>query len=71
MPSHYGIGFENDKSVLPTAPDTGEQDPKEAVSWAKLRALARAFHDGQLLPKRKVLESEIEGLFEAKKYGRE
>jgi hypothetical protein len=67
MPAHHGIGLDNDQSVLATAPDTGEQDLKEAVYWAKLRALARAFHDGQLLAKRHVLQSEIEGLLEAGK----
>ena len=71
MPAHYGIGFDYDQSILPTAPETGEQDPKETVSGAKLRALARTFHDSQLLAKRQVLQSKIEGLFESGKYGRE
>ena len=46
MPVYYGIGFDNDQSLLPAAPEPGEQNPKQAVSWAKLRPLARAFHDG-------------------------
>ena len=65
MPPHHGVGFDNDQSLLPITPEPREQDPKETVSWAKLRPLARAFHDGQLLAKREVLQSEIEGLFES------
>ena len=70
MLPHHGVGFNHDQRLLPVAPEMGKQDPKETVYRAKLSPLARAFHDGQLLAKREVLQSEIEGLFESRKYGR-
>jgi hypothetical protein len=71
MPAHHGVGFDHDQSVLPAAPESGEHHPKETVSDMEPRAFVRAFHDGQLLPKRQVLQSEIEGLFESRINGPE
>ena len=32
MPPHHGLGFDNDQSLLPVAPETGKQNPEKTVS---------------------------------------
>jgi hypothetical protein len=41
--------------------------PKETVSAAEVRSFGRAFHGGQLLSKREVLQNDIKSLFESEK----
>ena len=53
MPPHHGLGFDNDQSLLPVAPETGKQNPEKTVSAAKLRSFDRLFHNGHLLANRK------------------
>jgi len=49
----------SEQCLLPIGPKTRMQDPKETFSAAELRPFVRAFHDGQLLSKRKVLQNDI------------
>jgi len=57
----------SDQCLLPIGPKTRKQNPKETVSAAELRPFGRAFHGGQLLSKRKVLQNDIKSLFESEK----
>lgn len=49
MPVHHGVRFDNDQSLLPVAPETGQQNLKERVSWKNLRPFTGVFQDGQML----------------------
>ncbi|MDB4303449.1 hypothetical protein N9934_01480 [Desulfosarcina sp.] len=71
MPTHHGLGFDNDQNLLPVAPETGKDNPEKTVSAAKLRPFDRPFHGGHLLAKRKVFQSQIEILFRPQKYFKE
>jgi hypothetical protein len=57
----------SDQNLLPIGPKTRMQDPKETVLAAELRPVGRAFHGGQLLSKREVLQNDIKRLFESEK----
>ncbi len=46
IPAHHGIELDHDQSILPAAPESGEQYTKETVSDMAPRAFVRAFHDG-------------------------
>ncbi len=68
MPSNYSLGFHDDQSITPVAPDAGKQNPEKTVSTANLRPMYRLFHDGQLLAECKVFQNKIGGLFKSQKY---
>ena len=68
VPPNYGLGFYDDQSITPVAPDVGKQNPEETVYTANLRPRYRLFHDGQLLAKYKVFQNKIGGLFKSQKY---
>jgi len=38
MPAHHSIGLDENQSLSPIAPETGEQDPRETVSKTNLGA---------------------------------
>ena len=56
MPSHHGVGLDDDQGGAPLRPCLGEEDPKDSVRRAKFWALDRARQRGQLLTEREILE---------------
>jgi hypothetical protein len=57
MPPHDGVRLHDHQRGAPLMPTLCEQDPKESITCAKLRALTSPREGGQLLPKRQVLKS--------------
>ena len=56
MPTHDSVGLHDDQGRSPILPRLGEQDPKQSISCAKVRAPDRAPENRQLLTQRHVLE---------------
>ena len=50
MPANYGRWLDDRKGTFPSGPDTGENDPEEAIGQSKLRPLLFVFVSCQLLP---------------------
>jgi hypothetical protein len=49
MPFDDRIGFNNDQRFPPILPESGEEDPKEAIPPTKVRSHDRAIEDEKLL----------------------
>ena len=58
MPPEHRLRLHDHQGGAPLPPRGGEQDPKQAIRWAALRALAGTCQDGQLLTKRQVLKGD-------------
>jgi len=54
VPSYYSLRLHNDQYIFPAIPQSGENNPKKAVSFTDFRATDRLLHDSKLLPKGKV-----------------
>ena len=58
MPSHDGVRLDDDQGAAPVPPRFGQQDPKEAIPRAELRAFDGARPRAELLTERQVLEGD-------------
>jgi hypothetical protein len=56
VPSHHGVGWDDDQGGAPFRPCLGEEDPKESVPRAEFWTLDGARQRGQLLTEREILE---------------
>jgi hypothetical protein len=56
MPPQHRLGLHDHQAGAPLAPPLGEEDPKESIPPAELRALDRSGQRDQLLTEREVLE---------------
>jgi len=70
VPTDNSIRFYNDKRLPPRIPNSGKQNPEESIRESNFWSLVCPFHYGQLLTKRKVLDSEIGGAFDLRPYER-
>jgi hypothetical protein len=53
-----GLWLDDQKSRAPLAPDFGEPDPEEAISWAQSQSRMAVLINGQLLPEGEILQSQ-------------
>jgi len=56
MPAHDRVWLDDEQGAAPLPPAPGERDPKESVTWAKMRAFCAARQRGHLLTQREVLK---------------
>ena len=56
LPPDDGLGLDDGDDLRPAVPQTGEQDPKQAVGGAQAWARRGPVENGQLMPQREVLE---------------
>jgi hypothetical protein len=56
IPPKHRCWLHDNQGGVPLPPRVGEQDPKEPITWAELRACRDARQSGQLLTKRQVLK---------------
>ncbi len=70
VPTDNAIRLYNNKRFAPREPNSGKQNPEESIRHSNFRSLVRPFHYGQLLAKRKVLDSEIRGDYDLRQYER-
>ena len=68
MPPNDSFGFDDDQWLLPVSPESRKQDPEETIPVAKSGSFGRPFHNGHLLAKREVFQSQIGRLFKSQKY---
>ena len=68
VPADNSIRLHNDKRFAPRIPNSGKQNPEESIRYSSFWPLVCPFHYGQLLAKRKVLDSEIQGAFDLRPY---
>ena len=59
LPAQDGVGRDDDQSLPPAGPDSGQPDPEQAVGRAELRPGRRSLVDGELLAQGQVLEGEL------------
>ena len=59
MPSHHGVGLDEDERRAPVPPRLGQHDSKQPIPPPKLRTGARTFQRGELLAEREVLEDQF------------
>jgi hypothetical protein len=71
MPSHHDVRFDNNQRFSPVPPESRKQDPEKTIPVAKSGPFGSPLHGGYLLPKRKVLQSELGRLFESQKYAQD
>ena len=69
MPGDNGFGSDNYQRSLPIRPDTGEGDPKYAVSVLKARGLSISLKHIKLMTKGEVLQGERALGLEAGEHG--
>jgi hypothetical protein len=58
VPSDDGVGFDDDKSGPPAAPDRAQPCPQEAIRRRQFRALHGALENTELVPECEVLQLE-------------
>lgn len=58
MPPQHRLWLHDHHGGTPLPPRAGEHDPKEAISWAELRAFTDTPQCSQLLTKRQVLKGD-------------
>ena len=68
VPPNDSLGFDDDQSLPPIAPETTKHDPEKTVFCSNLRPFLRTFQDGQLLAERKVFQSQIGILLGSQNY---
>ena len=59
LPSQDGVGRDDDQSLPPAGPDSGQADPEQTIDCAELRPGHRSLVDGELLAQGEVLEGEL------------
>jgi hypothetical protein len=59
MPSHDGIGLNEDQCRPPAAPSPSQQHPKHPVTSAEVRPLDRSLQGSQLVPQGDILENDF------------
>jgi hypothetical protein len=69
MPSHHGVGLDEDERRAPVPPRLGQYDPKQPIPPPKLRTGARAFQRAELLAEREVLEDQFMMSAAGQRYG--
>jgi hypothetical protein len=58
MPPQHRLRLHDHQGGAPLSPPGGEQDPKEPIGWAEVRARTRSLQRGQLLTKGQVLKGD-------------
>jgi hypothetical protein len=58
MPAEDRLGLDDGDDLRPAAPQSGEQDPEQAVGGSQPWTRHGALEDDQLVPQREVLEHE-------------
>jgi hypothetical protein len=69
MPSHHGVGLDEDEGRAPVPARLGQHDPKQPIPPPKLRTGARAFQHAELLAEREVLEDQFMMSAAGQRYG--
>jgi hypothetical protein len=59
MPSHDGLGLNEDQRRPPAAPSPSQQHPEHPVTSAEVSALDRPLQGSQLVPQGKILENDF------------
>jgi hypothetical protein len=59
MPPHDGVRLHEHHGRAPVPPDSGQDDPKQAVACLEVWAAGGEFHRSQLLPQRQVLQDQL------------
>jgi hypothetical protein len=56
MPANHGLWCDNDQSLFPRGPEPMGNDPEEFVKPTEPRPRMSTFQNGELLPKREILQ---------------
>src|SRR6266851_10227004 len=59
VPANHGLRANEVQRISPPSPRVGEPHPEQAIEGPELRSLRLAAEQGELLPKRQVLEREV------------
>ena len=59
MPSHDGLGLDEEEGILPAVPGPTQRDPEQTLSGLQSRKASRSRQHGDLLAKGDVLEHKV------------
>ncbi|HME69364.1 MAG TPA: hypothetical protein VKM54_05790 [Myxococcota bacterium] len=59
MPSHDGLGLDDEEGILPAVPGPTQRDPEHAIFWREPGERLRLGQGVDLLTQRHVLEQEV------------
>ena len=59
LPAQDSVGRDDDQSLSPSGPDSGQPDPQQAIRRPELRAAYRSLVNGELLAQGEILERDV------------